>query len=158
MSAEPAIAPNRTGMSYDRPCASATFSNRKAFLSFSSSPRNCSRTRGWSSVSLFRHGGSFESCRGDQIAVHNTCLAQDTDAETIPNVHSLTSIHLAHNLAAFTALAYLMNSDWTKSFACGAVLPTGSIPILTCAICSARSWASRRPTSTARSINWSRHD
>src|SRR5438445_9996199 len=44
--------PTRTGMSYLRPRASTTFSNRKALRARSGSPRNCSRTNGCSSVSL----------------------------------------------------------------------------------------------------------
>src|SRR5215510_2581798 len=39
-------------MSYWRPCASVTFSNRKALRWLSGKPRNCSRTSGCSSVSL----------------------------------------------------------------------------------------------------------
>src|SRR3954471_9562899 len=52
MSFEPASAPTSTGMSYLRPRASTTFSNRNALRWLSGSPRNCSRTSGCSSVSL----------------------------------------------------------------------------------------------------------
>src|SRR5262249_13996436 len=49
---EPASAPTSTGMSYLRPFASTTFSNRNALRWLSGRPRNCRRTSGCSSVSL----------------------------------------------------------------------------------------------------------
>jgi hypothetical protein len=53
MSEEAASAPSKTGMSYLRPRLSMTFSNKKALRWLSGSPRNCSRTSGCISVSLF---------------------------------------------------------------------------------------------------------